>query len=464
MACVLAMTPPFASSCSMFIEDGSNLQTNRCKDYDFNWDSGQTQQQKLQQENPPRCSSPCRIDANTSSVGQCKTEIPCGSYLNCQQDNRLCITNPGPWSQEKVDCSVSSRMSYVNDSATGARHQPGSPEMCNTIGTPIEHVVKQGLKRKPNCYVDDEACIPVKRITPFLNTPKEKKEERKKVLKITVRKLKSVDDPERFLRRTVTMNNTLKKIQREMKEEKKQIQNDRHLSSSKLNRVLSSSFLSNSYLYDDTFFIGVHDKIPDDNHELSDSLMNNLKDKLIDNTIDSGCASDCNNATKSCAPGDNSSSVTINSCEIKTFLENETECNRLPGNPVDVVYSQQSSQIDSNDKMDISHCGYQLSHSEGFDHLGCASSVCDRGTTILHDTLNRAIHVTNENANHVSSYEADSLESELTKSAISHLDAIASDSGNLDNFDVNHSVDYRTSAHSFISPSLFFDHIIQTVQ
>ena len=46
------------------------------------------------------------------------------------------------------------------------------------------------------------------------------KEERKRVLKVSVRKLKDIDDPEVFLRRSVLVNNTMKRLQTEIREEK----------------------------------------------------------------------------------------------------------------------------------------------------------------------------------------------------------------------------------------------------
>lgn len=92
-------------------------------------------------------------------------------------------------------------------------------------------------KRKSNGDSEDSDQIPVskipkksfdyflenpstKRISPFLNTPKERKEERRKVLKMTVQKLKRIEDPEHFLRRSVLINNTLKKVQKEIRDEK----------------------------------------------------------------------------------------------------------------------------------------------------------------------------------------------------------------------------------------------------
>ena len=70
------------------------------------------------------------------------------------------------------------------------------------------------------------------RISPFLNTPKQRKEEKRKVLKMCIQKMRSVDDPEHFLRRSVLINNTMKRLQRELREEKIR-QNSRWNSSSR---------------------------------------------------------------------------------------------------------------------------------------------------------------------------------------------------------------------------------------
>ncbi|PSN35114.1 hypothetical protein C0J52_25955 [Blattella germanica] len=50
------------------------------------------------------------------------------------------------------------------------------------------------------------------------------KEERRKVLKISINKLKKIEDPESFLRRSVLINNTMKRLQKEAREEKLQKQ------------------------------------------------------------------------------------------------------------------------------------------------------------------------------------------------------------------------------------------------
>lgn len=46
------------------------------------------------------------------------------------------------------------------------------------------------------------------------------KEERKQVLKMSISKLRQIDDPEVFLRRSVLIHNTMQRLQREVREEK----------------------------------------------------------------------------------------------------------------------------------------------------------------------------------------------------------------------------------------------------
>ncbi|KAL5008530.1 hypothetical protein ScPMuIL_014111 [Solemya velum] len=176
----------------------------------------------------------------------------------------------------------------------------------------IHEKMCQGLKRK--LETNSENCAfssppPPKRISPFLNTPKERKEERRKVLKISIQKLKQVEDPEHFLRRSVLINNTLKKVQKEMREEKK-----RHRYSRGFSRgysiyrlrpsydydVLNNSYLSSSNAYydmfEDPFGSGENDKITDDMTE------------MLENSLE---AHSYNSATSQCnAPSSPSSSQT----------------------------------------------------------------------------------------------------------------------------------------------------------
>ncbi|XP_052267729.1 uncharacterized protein LOC127869315 isoform X2 [Dreissena polymorpha] len=158
-------------------------------------------------------------------------------------------------------------------------------DMCKETqaGVGIREPVARGWKRKLDAdSILDDVYVPPKRISPFLNTPKEKKDERKKILKLSIKKLKQLEDPESFLRRTVLVNNTRKRIQNELKNEKvsgRKCEFGYRKSYMASYDVLSNSCLANSYLFDDPFLSGVHEKITDD---MTDTLINNLKDKLCD--------------------------------------------------------------------------------------------------------------------------------------------------------------------------------------
>uniref|UniRef100_T1IQT4 SERTA domain-containing protein n=1 Tax=Strigamia maritima TaxID=126957 RepID=T1IQT4_STRMM len=61
---------------------------------------------------------------------------------------------------------------------------------------------------------------PAKKLSVYLNTKLRYKEERKRVLKLSISKLRQIDDPEVFLRRSVLISNTIKRLHREVREEK----------------------------------------------------------------------------------------------------------------------------------------------------------------------------------------------------------------------------------------------------
>ena len=155
--------------------------------------------------------------------------------------------------------------------------------MCNQGNSDddINKSLRKGKKRKAEFEEFDEIFVPPKRISPFLNTPKEKKEERKKVLKISIQKLKHLEDPEHFLRRSVLINNTMKRLQTEVREEKmKQPKYGRRNKAVDFSYgMLNNNCLSSSYMYDDPFLCNVHEKITDD---MTDTLMSNLRDRLGD--------------------------------------------------------------------------------------------------------------------------------------------------------------------------------------
>jgi len=107
------------------------------------------------------------------------------------------------------------------------------------------------VKRKLDPVEADDLLdrIPPKRISPFLNTPKERKEERRKVLKISIQKLRQMEDPENFLCRSVLINNTLKKVQKEIREEKQKSYQGYKSCIYRMRPHYDYDILNNSYLH-----------------------------------------------------------------------------------------------------------------------------------------------------------------------------------------------------------------------
>ncbi|CAH1790636.1 unnamed protein product [Owenia fusiformis] len=76
-----------------------------------------------------------------------------------------------------------------------------------------------GIKRKLE-YQDIGDWPKPKRPSILNNTPKQRREEKRKILKMSVHKLRNIDDPETVLHKAVLINNTMKRMQREIREEK----------------------------------------------------------------------------------------------------------------------------------------------------------------------------------------------------------------------------------------------------
>ncbi|XP_045178163.2 uncharacterized protein LOC123538247 [Mercenaria mercenaria] len=150
-------------------------------------------------------------------------------------------------------------------------------DMCNKTDVLPDHtkIRNHRVKRKAEMKETEATCIPPKRVSPFLNTPKERKDERKKILKISIKKIKQLDNPETYLRKTVLVNNTMKRLQTELRQEKRRAKkfpsnNRRHFSGYDLTNNIC---MSDTYLFDDPFLCGIHEKITDD---MTDTLINNV--------------------------------------------------------------------------------------------------------------------------------------------------------------------------------------------
>ncbi|KAK3092709.1 hypothetical protein FSP39_006313 [Pinctada imbricata] len=176
-------------------------------------------------------------------------------------------------SSSAADYKDSNRASPRNEMKLGITQENG------------EKTLKTGaIKRKAECLDDDYVeRIPSKRISPFLNTPKERKDERRRVLKISVQKLRSMEDPEHYLMRSVLINNTLKKVQKEIREEKKSYQGYKSCIY-RLKPIFDYDVLNNNHAmggfggyFDDPFAVpDEHEKVTD---EITESLCNGLTDR-----------------------------------------------------------------------------------------------------------------------------------------------------------------------------------------
>ena len=145
---------------------------------------------------------------------------------------------------------------------------------------------KKGMKRKAS-EIDcdfEEILRPPKRISPFFNTPKERKDEKKKILKLSVQKIKLIENAELCLRKSVLINNTMQRLRHELKKDSNLRKRKRRLGQGMLN----NDCLSESYLVDDPFLSGIHEKITDD---MTDVLMSNLGQNLgVDVTSNSNAS------------------------------------------------------------------------------------------------------------------------------------------------------------------------------
>lgn len=231
----------------------------------------------------------------------------------------------------------------TGEKVCSSSHNQSNRDIHVTSGSAIW---RRGVKRKIESH--PHFIVPAKRISPFLNTPSERKEERKRIIKMSFKKLKQLEDPESFLRRTVLVNNTVKRLQTEMRAEKtcRTSSNQLCLRKSKSGHslgVLSNECLSNTYLFDDPFLCGVQEKITDD---MTDTLVRNVlnigtsecvsdhernvePDALVRNVLDIGtneCVSDHESNAEPDALVRNVQNIGANECvsDHERNLEPET--------------------------------------------------------------------------------------------------------------------------------------------
>lgn len=137
-------------------------------------------------------------------------------------------------------------------------------------------------KRKHDATTPDSIDYrpPTKRISPFLNTPKQRRDERRKLFRISLNKLREIDDSEAFLCRSVLISNFARRMQKELKDEKLMRYPQSHESNVTSQPWQRATLVAPRYqptppphptFLDDTFMLT--EKITDD---MSDSLIQTL--------------------------------------------------------------------------------------------------------------------------------------------------------------------------------------------
>lgn len=272
MTCMLSLPPLITNP---FSEGGVDKQRSDCEHFDYNWINSNPSHSELciGQRGFDSCQVGTCIG---TSISRAKDK---GSDVNVDYFNKKCETGSTEIEPQKEMC----HFNFQNAMKSVGGKEDKLPDQSSTRS--------QGIKRKSDtndCTLD---YIPTKRISPFLNTPKQRKDDRKKILKISIRKIKELNDPEIFLRRTVLVNNTMKRLQSELREEKVKTKRRKSFN---LYGVPQNNCFSDLYLCDDPFLSGVNEEITDD---MTDTLINNVfhdkssddKKEIVSETSDRDC-------------------------------------------------------------------------------------------------------------------------------------------------------------------------------
>lgn len=185
----------------------------------------------------------------------------------------------------------------------------------------------KGAKRRIN-DIDDEIFLeptPPKRMSPFLNTPKERKEERRKVLRISIQKFRQMEDPEHFLRRSVLINNTLKKVQKEIRDEKQKSFQGYKSCVYRLRPTYDYDITNNCYLQSNEYISMFEDQIP--SIDLSEKLVDD--DNLLYTGDQISTPLTCNNQLASQCPSKSQQTLVGNSCDRSEVEAKDTLCSSL---------------------------------------------------------------------------------------------------------------------------------------
>ncbi len=253
---------------------------------------------------------------------------------------------------------------HNNNRITSSPLPPSGP--CSRTNITAHGTVKRKLEVEDSLFIEHSRP---KRISPFLNTPKQRREERRKVLRISVQKLRQIDDAEVFLRRSVLINNTMKKLQQEVREEKMARFGYQRLKDEEFNHfcnpkkktsydnMLTPSYLScNQHLFDDVpAQFNNNDKITDD---MTDTLVkcvrglddeNSPSESAADSSSKSESPLESSTQSSTCCENNNNkamdttSSETLKECSSDLCMSDEcsniTERDRQILGEMDIVFN-----------------------------------------------------------------------------------------------------------------------------
>ena len=204
---------------------------------------------------------------STTTINE-QVDVTMGDKL--QNQHYVCLSNANNTTQQ-----TSCEQQNIVTSMTLQRLEENSQNHGRVTVQMNHHcppLIVPGMKRKLEYELEDISDYTrPRRISLLHNTPKQRKDFKRRVLRVSVHKLRQIDDPEVFLRRSVLINNTMRRMQQELIEEKSRpdcIYDDQNISPRK--RFQSSydyDFVNNSYLssstqiLDDIFVQNACDKL-----------------------------------------------------------------------------------------------------------------------------------------------------------------------------------------------------------
>lgn len=254
MTCVVSV-PAFST-----FDDAFNFQRKNYEESDSG--HGLQADERFRSTGCPRC---CHLEA---CIGN-KTKVIRGDINLASSQEMICVDGTEP-----VVGSKPGQMCKEDSTVLGCEESHCQTDVNNNIAVHDCQRLARGTKRKAGLE-ETHTSVPTKRISSLLNTMKNKKVERKKIIKMSFKKLKTIEDPEIYLRRAVLVNNTMKRLQDELREEKKRDRRLGYRASKSFNRIygLSEECVFTTYLYDDPLSSETHEKITDD---MTDILVQNV--------------------------------------------------------------------------------------------------------------------------------------------------------------------------------------------